>query len=131
MTRSADDGFSLRDTYVHLATDGTGVAVENTPDFWPALMSGQRRYDGRLVIASRLTEDMTHWEMHPVGEELLILLSGAVDCVLEKGGEERVVSLEAGQACLVPRGAWHRLRVREPGELVFVTYGEGTEHRPL
>ena len=50
---------------------------------------------------------------------------------MEVGPGERRVALASGQACLVPRGVWHRVVVREPGRLLFVTYGEGTQHRPL
>ncbi len=34
-------------------------------------------------------------------------------------------------AIVVPRGEWHTARVFEPSEAIFVTRGDGTEHRPL
>ena len=44
--------------------------------------------------------------MHPEGDELLLLLSGAIDLILQTGDRERVVELRPGAACIVPRGVW-------------------------
>ena len=52
-------------------------------------------------------------------------------CILEELHGERVVELRAGEACIVPQGVWHRLLVHETGDLLFLTPGEGTAHRPI
>ena len=44
---------------------------------------------------------------------------------------ERVLELRPGAACVVPRATWHRQRVREAGSLLGVTFGRGTQHRPV
>ena len=49
--------------------------------------------------------------MHPDGDELLILLSGRIDLVLDEREQERTVNLRAGKASLVPRGVGHRGRI--------------------
>lgn len=59
-----------------------------------------------------------------------MLLSGAMDLILEAPEGERAVALAAGQAGIVPRGVWHRAVVRAPGETLHVTRGGGTQHRP-
>lgn len=123
-------GFELTGTYVHLTNDGAAAEVTCTPAFWQELASGARRFDGRLMGAVRMAESMSHWEMHPAGDELLHLVAGAADVILERGGRESAVTLRAGRTCVVPRGVWHRLVVHEPGELIFITAGEGTQHRP-
>ncbi|MDJ0945902.1 MAG: cupin domain-containing protein [Kiloniellales bacterium] len=121
----------LRDRYLHLREGGAAVAVEGGAEFWRRLLAGESRYEGRLVTAFDLTEDMAHWEMHSAGEELLFCHSGRFEVLLEQAEGRSAVSLGAGQALVVPRGAWHRLRVREPGRMIFVTWGDGTRHRPL
>ncbi len=131
MADASPSPFDLVGTYVHLEDGGGAAPVVCDADFWPDLMAGRRRYDGRLVMASRMTGSTAHWEMHPQGEELLYLLSGAVDVILEQAAGERRVALTNRTGCLVPRGTWHRIEVREPGELLFITAGEGTQHRPL
>jgi len=69
--------------------------------------------------------------MHPAGDELVYLLEGAVDMVLDEGDGERVVELRGRSAVLVPAGAWHRAIVHEPGDVLHITRGHGTQHRPV
>ncbi|MGK3992318.1 cupin domain-containing protein [Sorangium sp. So ce1024] len=140
MANPRQPGFDLRSTYLHLADGGDALPIEVRPTFWQELMSGDsqaadvRRVaddGGWLVTRFHLAEDMQQWEMHPAGDEILYLLSGASDIVLEEQGVERVVELREGTACKVPQGAWHRFIVREPGDMLTITYGKGTQHRPL
>ncbi len=121
----------LTETYLELRGDGGVAHIPLTPAFWPDLVSGKRRLDGRLIMAAAMTEDMTHWEIHPAGDEILLLLAGRMTVVLESDGGDEETTLQAGEAFVVPQGRWHRIKVIEPGELVFMTPGEGTEHKPL
>jgi mannose-6-phosphate isomerase-like protein (cupin superfamily) len=117
--------------FVHLP-DGPGATLlEVTPDFWRKLEARSDLAGGRLVSAYRFDADWTSWERHPEGDELVFLLSGAMDFVVEDGGRERTVALRGRAALVVPRGLWHTARVLEPSEALFVTRGDGTEHRPL
>ncbi|XXT15673.1 cupin domain-containing protein [Sorangium sp. So ce429] len=140
MANPRQPGFDLRSTYLHLADGGDALPIEVKPTFWQELISGDSRDEdirrvadvgGWLVTSFHMAKDMQQWEMHPAGDEILHLLSGVIDVVLEEQGSERVVELRAGTACKVPQGAWHRLIVREPGEFLTITYGKGTQHRPL
>jgi catechol 2,3-dioxygenase-like lactoylglutathione lyase family enzyme len=70
-------------------------------------------------------------EMHPDGDELLYLVSGSVEIVLEDDDREERVGLEPGQAFVVPRGVWHRVTLREPSHLLYLTPGPGGQYRPL
>ena len=118
-------------TFVHLP-DGPGAAlVDVTPDFWQKLGQRTDLQGGRLVSAYRFTEDWTSWERHPAGDELVFVLSGALELVLDEDGRERTLPLRSGSGAVIPRGMWHTARVREASEALFVTRGAGTEHRPL
>ena len=123
--------FPFEDRVAALYRDGSSAVVPVGP-------SGPVRIDGFSVGAPRMTESAPHrGEMHPDGDELLYLVSGRVDVILEDGGDEttvgvpRVETLQPGEAVLVPRGVWHRVDVREPSHLVHVTPGPGGGHRPL
>lgn len=120
----------LSETYLELRDDGAVCRIDLTPEFWPDLMAGRRHVDGRMIMSFELSEDMTHWELHPAGDEILLVLSGRMTVIVE-GSPDECFELSAGQAFVVPRGRWHRLNVCEPGEVVFITPGEGTEHKPL
>jgi len=51
--------------------------------------------------------------------------------VVLEGDPDETFALRPGEAFVVPRGRWHRIEVIEPGDMVFVTEGDGTEHKPL
>jgi mannose-6-phosphate isomerase-like protein (cupin superfamily) len=112
----------LSSTFVHLSNGGDAELIKLTPAFWRGT-SGAKRYD-RLVgtFAFKSSEDLhsTMQEVHPQADELLYVVSGAIDVLLEENGAERIVALDAGQAAIVPRGVWHRLVMRKPGNLLFI-----------
>jgi len=121
--------FDPSTTYVCLSPSGSATTIEVTPDFWPTIDKREGLAEGRLVAAFACKADWPHWEMHPHGEEILVLLSGKLTMVFDEAGGERHVELEEGRACVVPRGTWHRAIVHTPGKLLGITYGRGTEHR--
>jgi mannose-6-phosphate isomerase-like protein (cupin superfamily) len=117
-------------TFVHLHAGGSATVAPRTPTFWRDLVAGA---DDRVVgaVHGREASDFhpDECEMHPHGDELLCLLSGVIDVVLEEPSAERTVALRAGQVFVVPRGVWHRLVLRAPADLLFVTPPTGTELR--
>lgn len=130
----------LRKTYLVLEPDNSAMTVPVDERFWPDLMSGRPTSDGarlvantrgRLMGAFEQKADWPHWERHPGGDEVLVLLEGRMTLILDEDDGERRVDLPTGGACVVPRGVWHRGLVREPGLLLAVTPGQGTEHRPV
>jgi len=131
---SSSAAFDPVRTYVHLTDDGEGATpIPVTDDFWQTIETRSRLHEGRLLTAYHFQAGRwDHWERHPAGDEVVCLLAGAMDLVLEAGdGDERVVELRGRSACIVPRGAWHRGIVRAPSDALFVTPGKGTQHRPL
>jgi len=135
-----DSSFDLMSTYVFLQDSGSAPRIEVTETFWQDLISGNAASPGAALVANgagwltaiyRMERDTPTWEMHPAGDELLVLLSGAIDIVLEREGGNHIVELREGTSCLVPRGTWHKQVVRTPGRELAVTYGKGTRHRPV
>lgn len=125
--------FRFPETYVHLGDDGSAVPLPVTESFWADLAAGKLGDlgSGRLVTFHAFDADWSSWEVHPNGDELVCLISGAVDFVLERAEGEATVELRGpGAFVLVPRGTWHTARVREPSSALFVTAGRGTQHRP-
>jgi quercetin dioxygenase-like cupin family protein len=131
MSAPTPASFDLATRYLDLRADGSAREIAVTPDFWEALARGDERVEGRLVAVFPMTETWPHWERHPAGEELVYCLSGALDLVLDLPAGEHAVALRPGLGVLVPAGIWHRGVVHAPGDCLFVTPGEGTEHRPL
>lgn len=84
-----------------------------------------------IYIGGIAMRKSTGWERHPAGDEVLTLLSGQCDIILDENGVETIVALTPGKSALIPQGVWHRMVINTPGELLFMTPGDTTEHRPL
>jgi mannose-6-phosphate isomerase-like protein (cupin superfamily) len=72
--------------------------------------------------------DWPTWEIHPDGDELVTMLSGAMDFVLRLPKGDRVVPLRAGSSCVVPANTWHTARVGAPCSAQFITPCRGTRN---
>lgn len=126
------DAFDLIRTYAQLRDDGSALVTEGGDAFWSTLDSRPELHGGRLLGATAQTGDWPHWEMHPTGDEILILMSGAFALQIERAdGAIDTIEMCAGSTCVVPKGLWHRGLAREPGRLVFITPGAGTQHRAV
>jgi|SoiMethySBSTD1v2_1073268.scaffolds.fasta_scaffold633404_2 mannose-6-phosphate isomerase-like protein (cupin superfamily) len=89
-----------------------------------------RRIDGFTIGAPELTGDAPHGgEVHPDGDEVLFLVSGAVSVRLELPEGDEVIELRGGDALVVPQGIWHEIKLREPGRLVHITPGPNGDAR--
>lgn len=131
MTTSPGDAFDPFETFVQLREGGGAPSVAWTPDFWRKL---ETRDGDRVLGAKRAVEPadfhVDESEMHPEGDEVLFLVTGDIDVVLEEATGDRVVRLQGGRGCVVPRGVWHRLILRQPSDLLYVTPPRGTQLRP-
>lgn len=119
----------LATTFVHLKNGGDAEPVKLTPGFW---RSGKHTYDRLVGVFAFQSADDLHssmQEMHPEADELLFLVSGAIDLIVEEPEGERSVSMRAGEAAIVQRGLWHRLVMREPGKLLFINSRTGIQSR--
>ena len=126
---TASKGFDLATNYLVLADGPEAKRIEVGPDFWQTI---DERTDlaGRLVAIFPYEADWTSWEVHPDGDEIVVLLSGAVDLVLDLPGGHHTVELRDRGAAVVPRGVWHTANVLALSEALHITRGEGTTHRP-
>lgn len=110
-------------------TPTMGLALEDVgPQLYETLDANYDSFRNHsLVACHEFSADWSTWEMHPAGDELVVLLAGAATMVLLIDGEERLVELmDAQEFVVVPRGCWHTARVSEPTTMLFVTPGEGT-----
>jgi len=123
--------FTLDSIYVNLRPDDSATTLKIGPRFWATVEKRTDLNSGRLVGTTLQKKDWPIWERHPGGDEILILLSGELEMVLETRTGIRKTRLKAGQTFVVPRDTWHRALVKKPGKLMFITPGAGTEHRPV
>jgi quercetin dioxygenase-like cupin family protein len=121
---------------IHL---GLGATAEVEPEFtgemsWYGGYSERHASDGkegRLVTMHTFTEPWDVWEMHPVGSEVVLCTAGRITLHQETAdGTAATVTLDAGQYVVNEPGTWHTADVDSPATALFITAGEGTEHRP-
>lgn len=126
---------SLLTTPIHL---GPGAKAIVQPDF-----SGMDWYqgygerhdadgiEGRLVSMYRFTESWDSWEMHPLGDEVVVCVSGEMTLHQEMAdGSTATVTIGGGDYAINPPGCWHTADVTGEATALFITAGLGTTHRP-
>ena len=117
-----------------LAPDGAAHVKEITPNFYQELDAVFGGFAGHaLVVRHEFSDDWPTWEMHPNGDELVMLLSGDIDFVLWIDGTEETIRVnQANHYIVVPKGVGHTARPHKKTSMLFVTPGEGTlnEERP-
>jgi len=118
--------------YVLLAADGSATTLSGGEAFWSRPESELDRIgQGWLVSEFECGEDWPNWEMHPNADEFVYLLAGSATFLMQQAGEVTRIPLQARAAVVVPRGMWHTAKVSAPSRMLFITRGEGTQHRPV
>lgn len=83
-----------------------------------------------LVSCYEFESDWPSWEVHPHGDEIVLLISGEVEFLLEEEAGETCVTLkEQGEYMIVPKGVWHTAKTQTRSKLLFITPGQGTQHK--
>ena len=131
--KMAPKSLNLASDFVVVSPDHTATSVAVTPTLFEDL---DRTFGGfkdhLLVSAFAFDTDWPTWEIHPAGDELVLLLVGEATLVLEtEHGEEAVTLREPGTYVIVRKGTWHTARTATPTRMVFITPGEGTENRAV
>jgi mannose-6-phosphate isomerase-like protein (cupin superfamily) len=125
---------SLSSTYVHLPDESSASLVPVSETFWDELSSGDRPMleRGRLVTQFDFSSDWPNWERHPAGDELIVLLSGSAELVLDlPSGKSRTRLHTPGEFVVVPRDTWHTAQTNVACSMLFITHGPDTEHREV
>jgi len=96
----------------------------------------EQNYNGfqghTLISCHEFSEDWASWELHPAGDEMVILLSGQATILLQhEHGIEQIELRHANDFCLVPRNIWHTAKIAGDATMLFVTPGAGTIHREV
>ena len=72
------------DAAIHLGAELEIASLALTPDYWAHDAStAPELAEGRVLSVFDYTETWSYWERHPVGDELVYLLTGAVDLLLD------------------------------------------------
>lgn len=129
------EGIHLTTTPVHFAAGGGATTIDGftfDPAGFGAYIAARTTAQdpGRLVFVEHSAESWGMWECHPVGDEMVIVISGVAQFMQEIEGAVVSTRTTAGQAIVNPAGVWHTADVEEPFDAVYLTPCPGTNHRP-
>ncbi|MEL7720297.1 cupin domain-containing protein [Citromicrobium bathyomarinum] len=125
----------LSENPVHLGLGATALAQ---PPFtgmdWYEAYAQRTAADGsegRLVSLHSFAESWDSWEMHPRGHEVVVCTAGTIVLTQEfPDGRIEQVTLSPGDYAINDPGVWHTADVEAEATALFITAGEGTQHRP-
>ena len=131
----------MANIFTHPLHLGLGARAVTQPEMtggmdWYAAYSARNAADGRegrLVMAYRFAENWDSWEMHPAGDEVVLCTEGRIRLHQEfADGTTAVATIGPGDYAINPPGCWHTADVAGdgPAAALFITAGEGTQHRP-
>ena len=87
--------------------------------------------EGRLVSLHTFSASWDSWEMHPSGDEVVVCTAGSIVLRQEfPDGSNDSVTLGPGDYAINSPGVWHTADVEHAATALFITAGEGTQHRP-
>ena len=120
-------------THLRLKPDGRAEPLTVCPDLWPDIIAGKLGsfHNEYLVTTANFTADWESWEVHPNGDEIVILMSGAMDFILDTPDGEQTCSVRnPGEYIFMTKGVWHTANAVKPSTMLFITAGEGTRGKP-
>jgi mannose-6-phosphate isomerase-like protein (cupin superfamily) len=118
------------DYYVELTNDYTANVIEGGAAFWsrsPEEIS--ENHPHLMIVQYEYTESWQTQEMHPYCDEIITLLSGEVEFVLDRDAGEERVPMHAGETLIIPKGVWHTGRVVSKAIAQHILMGRGTQIR--
>jgi len=122
----------LAETFIVLDGAFHAHAVPVTPTLYEELDRNFAQFKSCVLISEyTFDKDWPSWEQHPAGDEILYLVSGAAEIhMLTDGVISKVKMDQPGTTLIVKKAVWHTAKIVKPCKILFMTPGEGTQHRP-
>ncbi len=121
---------------IHLGLGATSEVLpdfDGTPDWYMAYGAAHAGdgNEGRLVSMATFEQSWDTWEVHPSGTEVVLCTAGEITLHQEHAdGSTDSVTIGPGEYAVNPPGTWHTADVDASATALFITSGQGTDHRP-
>ncbi len=124
---------NINQDFVVVNADKKASIEHSDSELYQRLAQNYGNFTGcELISCHSFTNNWPSWETHPNGDEIVILLAGAARFILMINGQQQELELsEPGSYVIVPQGVWHTAKIKDYAQLLFITPGEGTEHKAL
>lgn len=123
----------IEQDFIVLSPDKTASIERADGTLYERLDNKYNQFIGHELISGYEFEaDWPSWEVHPHGDEVVLLLCGEITFVLREHSSETCITLrEQGQYLVVPKGVWHTARTKIKSKVLFITPGQGTRHEKI
>lgn len=119
-------------TYLLLKALGDATQYPCGDAFWSKPASELNAIGrGWLVSEHVFNRDWLNWEMHTRADEVVYLLEGEAQLLLELPSGLAVHRILGRGVIVVPKGVWHTAKASVPCRMLHIIMGEGTQHRPV
>jgi mannose-6-phosphate isomerase-like protein (cupin superfamily) len=123
---------NLEETYLLLGKLGKVFELDGGAKFWGRSEAELDEIgDDWLASEFEFDTDWQNWEMHPNGDEVVYIISGSADFILEGNGATKIIEIRGKGLIVIPKGIWHTAKALAPCRAMHITMGKGTLHRPL
>ena len=128
--KPAHEPIDLTQTYTLLHASGEVEQVKGGERFWEAPRPIKDRIGQHwLLYESYYRRDWNEWVMHPACDELIYLLSGSMNIVLDLGNNENIIKLNSNDLATIPRSIWHTVKIHSPCHVLNISRELDTKHR--
>ena len=122
----------LSQTYTLLHSTGDIEKIQGGEHFWRAPRPHQDRAGQLWLLSEHQYEfDWEDQKMHPAGDEVIYLLSGSMDVILNVGKSATTIKLRTSGVATIPRGIWYTIKVYSPCHVLNISREFNTKHKKI
>ncbi len=124
---------SIQQEFVVLSPDKKASIERCDATLYERLDKNYNGFGGHeLISCHEFSTNWSSWEIHPNGDEVVILLAGRATFILQLAeGEQTQQLAEVGDYIVVPKNIWHTVHTNVKTRLLFITPGEGTQNKDV
>jgi len=118
--------------YIEIRPDFSATVIEGGDAFWSCTPEQlDAAHPWLMMIKYEYTRNWPAQEMHPDGDEIITVMEGAIEFILEPGPDEARIPVRAGATIIIPAGTWHSAAVTAKAVAQHLLMGRGTRHRSI
>lgn len=126
------DPIDLSQTYTLLHPTGDVEKVKGGEEFWKTPRSIHDRVGQHWLFSEQhYQNDWKEWKMHPAGDEIIYLLDGSINVIIEQANLTNTLKLRSSGVVTIPRQVWYRIEVLDPCHVLNISRELNTKHRQI
>ncbi len=126
------DPIDLSETYTLLHSTGDVEKVKGGDEFWKTHRSIHDRVGQHWLFSEHFYQkDWTEWKMHPAGDEIIYLLDGSINVIINQANLSNTLKLRSNGVITIPRRVWYTIQVISPCHVLNISRELNTKLRQI